>query len=220
MRRPRSSSEETLQSQQATACPHGVTSLCLGDLSHLRRQWEGYRLPWDPSTSLVAMRPWCTVTTSTGVFGAPGCSHPPRDSWSQWGGGAAPGASCPIPQPPRPDLLCVPCSPSSGTPKRPCACGSATSWATCSGAASGTARSSTELCTSTPRPCTAACPAGTPYVSVCPARASAPPCSARPRARPGHGSPPVAPECRGVCLATQIPVSLPLSLSCHFLHKR
>ncbi|XP_070351777.1 caspase recruitment domain-containing protein 19 isoform X2 [Equus asinus] len=51
---------------------------------------------------------------------------------------------------------------SSGAPRRPCVCGSATSWATCSGAASGTARSFTAPCTSTPSPCTAVCPAGTP----------------------------------------------------------
>ncbi|KAM7092144.1 caspase recruitment domain-containing protein 19 isoform 4-T6 [Molossus nigricans] len=56
-----------------------------------------------------------------------------------------------------------PVSLGSGTPKRPCVCGCATSWATCSGAASGTARSSTALCTSTPSPCTAACPAGGPH---------------------------------------------------------
>ncbi|XP_054943267.1 caspase recruitment domain-containing protein 19 isoform X2 [Physeter macrocephalus] len=53
---------------------------------------------------------------------------------------------------------------SSGTPRYLCECVSATSWATCSGAVSGTARSSTGPCTSMPSPCTAACPAGTPCV--------------------------------------------------------
>lgn len=75
------------------------------------------------------------------------------------------------PQPPwarplPPDLPCAPAVPSSGAPRHPCACGSATSWATCSGAVSGTARSFTAPCTSTPSPCTAVCPAGTPCVSV------------------------------------------------------
>nr|XP_058927258.1 caspase recruitment domain-containing protein 19 isoform X1 [Kogia breviceps] len=53
---------------------------------------------------------------------------------------------------------------SSGTPRYLCECVSVTSWATCSGAVSGTARSSTGPCTSMPNPCTAACPAGTPCV--------------------------------------------------------
>nr|XP_042098928.1 caspase recruitment domain-containing protein 19 isoform X4 [Ovis aries] len=53
---------------------------------------------------------------------------------------------------------------SSGTPRCLCECVSATSWATCSGAVSGIARSSTGPCTSTPSPCTAACLAGTPCV--------------------------------------------------------
>nr|XP_042098926.1 caspase recruitment domain-containing protein 19 isoform X2 [Ovis aries] len=57
---------------------------------------------------------------------------------------------------------------SSGTPRCLCECVSATSWATCSGAVSGIARSSTGPCTSTPSPCTAACLAGTPCVSACP----------------------------------------------------
>ncbi|XP_057404653.1 uncharacterized protein LOC114235760 isoform X3 [Balaenoptera acutorostrata] len=55
-------------------------------------------------------------------------------------------------------------SESSGTPRYLCEYVSATSWATCSGAVSGTARSSTGPCTSMPSPCTAACPAGTPCV--------------------------------------------------------
>ncbi|XP_061055327.1 caspase recruitment domain-containing protein 19 isoform X2 [Eubalaena glacialis] len=55
---------------------------------------------------------------------------------------------------------------SSGTPRYLCEYVSATSWATCSGAVSGTARSSTGPCTSMPSPCTAACPAGTPCVRL------------------------------------------------------
>ncbi|XP_061055335.1 caspase recruitment domain-containing protein 19 isoform X10 [Eubalaena glacialis] len=55
---------------------------------------------------------------------------------------------------------------SSGTPRYLCEYVSATSWATCSGAVSGTARSSTGPCTSMPSPCTAACPAGTPCGSI------------------------------------------------------
>ncbi|XP_066897246.1 caspase recruitment domain-containing protein 19 isoform X2 [Kogia breviceps] len=55
---------------------------------------------------------------------------------------------------------------SSGTPRYLCECVSVTSWATCSGAVSGTARSSTGPCTSMPNPCTAACPAGTPCVRL------------------------------------------------------
>ncbi|XP_057395267.1 uncharacterized protein LOC130706606 isoform X1 [Balaenoptera acutorostrata] len=70
-------------------------------------------------------------------------------------------------------------SESSGTPRYLCEYVSATSWATCSGAVSGTARSSTGPCTSMPSPCTAACPAGTPCVSACPSpQASASSCSA------------------------------------------
>lgn len=132
---------------------------------------------------------------------------------------------------------CASSATSSGIPRYLCECVSATSWATCSGVVSGTARSSTGPCTSMPSPCTAACPAGTPCVSVCPG----PQASAFP-AQPFTRDCPLTVSCvapresrdsvsdnADICLSISlslflcVSVSISLSLSpfslCHFLHK-